>query len=35
MTDWDTQSITTLILGITAVITLWGLFLWSISKNRD
>lgn len=35
MTDWDTQTIITLILGITITISLWGLFLWSIGKDRD
>jgi len=33
MTDWDAQSIAILIGGITATITLWGLFLWSIGKQ--
>lgn len=33
MTDWDAQSIITLILGVAATIGLAGLLFWTISNS--
>jgi hypothetical protein len=35
MTDWDAQSIAILIGGIIGMVTLWGIFLWSLGRQKD
>lgn len=35
MNDWDAQSIITIILGVIAMTALWGVFLWTVGRQKD
>lgn len=37
MTDpgWTAQSIATIIIGVTATIVLWSLFLWTLLQKKE
>jgi hypothetical protein len=35
MNDWDAQTILTLIGGVAAMLALWGVFLWSLGRQKD
>ena len=35
MNDWDAQSILTLIGGVIGMATLWGVFLWTLGRQKD
>lgn len=35
MTDWDAQSIITLIVGVAATAGLWAVLIWTMANSRN